>query len=85
MTPPPSSDEGPPLRGFREGEALHALQSAVWEVSRVSSGGLFLFAGSAPLCGASLSATQPMSATEWRAPSNEPAGGRRSGRAWSRM
>jgi len=31
----------------------------------------FVFAGSAPLCGASLSITQLMSATEWRAPSYE--------------
>ena len=32
---------------------------------------LLVFAGSAPLCGASLWITQLMSATEWRAPSNE--------------
>ncbi|SEO30100.1 hypothetical protein SAMN02990966_01566 [Rhodospirillales bacterium URHD0017] len=31
----------------------------------------FVFAGSAPLCGASLWITQLMSATEWRAPSYE--------------
>src|SRR4029450_4036967 len=33
--------------------------------------GVIVFAGSAPLRGASLSITHPMSATEWRAPSSE--------------
>ncbi len=47
------------------------LDDADWRWLRTDGGSNSVFAGSAPLRAASSSITHPMSATEWRAPSNE--------------